>query len=85
MINSIGSADNYANIFNNITNTKYELKALNNQAVNDTVSINSTSMMDEEVEGIFNDIMCDLTVNQTDLASLHSGLNLDRVKSLLSI
>ena len=85
MINSIGSVNGYANVFNNSSNVTSESKAANNQPVNDTVSINATAMMDEEVEGIFNDIMGDLAVNPTDIADLHSGLNLDRVKALLSL
>ncbi len=85
MINFIDSVDYCTNVYNNSSNITTELKPLNNQPVSDTVSINSTNMMYDEVEGIFNDIMGDLAVNPTDLASLHSGLNLDRVKSLLLI
>ncbi len=85
MINSIGSVDAYANVFNNNSSVTVESNVVNNHSVNDTVSINATAMMDEEVEGIFNDIMGDLAVNPTDIADLHSGLNLDRVKALLSL
>ena len=85
MINPIDSVNGYANIFNNNSNATSESNVVNNQSVNDTVSINATAMMDEEVEGIFNDIMGDLAANPTDLAGLHSGLNLDRVKALLSL
>ena len=85
MINPIDSVNGYANIFNNNSNATSESNVVNNHSVNDTVSINATAMMDEEVEGIFNDIMGDLAANPTDLAGLHSGLNLDRVKALLSL
>ena len=85
MINPIGSVNGYANVFNNSSNLTVDPKGAESQPVNDTVSINATAMMDEEVEGIFNDIMGDLAVNPTDLAGLHSGLNLDRVKELLSL
>ena len=85
MINPVSSVDSYANVFNNSPNATSESNVVNNQPVNDTVSINATAMMDEEVEGIFNDIMGDLAANPTDLAGLHSGLNLDRVKALLSL
>lgn len=85
MINPIDSVNGYANVFNNSPNATSESNVVNNQQVNDTVSINVTAKLDEEVAGIFNDIMGDLATNPTDLAGLHSGLNLDRVKALLSL
>ncbi len=85
MINPIDSSDIYGNIYNNNSNIAVDQKILKNQQVNDTVSINSIGVVDKELEDVFNNVMGDLAVNQTDLADLHSGLTFDRVKSLLSL
>ena len=42
-------------------------------------------MMDKELESAFNNVMGDLTVNHSDFGNLHGGLDLDRVKALLSL
>ena len=49
------------------------------------ISINSTGVMDKEIDVIFNNVMSDLAFNQSNFADLHGGLDLDRVKALLSL
>ncbi|MCR4667210.1 MAG: hypothetical protein K5657_07940 [Desulfovibrio sp.] len=85
MINSIGSIDGYRTVLNENVNTTVEPKNIDSQPVNDTVSINSIGAMDEELESVFNNVMTDLAANQSDMASVHGGLDLERVKALLSL
>ena len=58
---------------------------LDKQNVSDVVSINSANILDNEIGNVFNNVMSDLNVTNSDLGDLHGGLNLDRVKALLSL
>ena len=83
MINSISSLDGYTNVFGD--NINAVSRDQDKQNVNDVVSINSTNILDNEIGNVFNNVMSDLNITNSDLGDLHGGLNLDRVKALLSL
>lgn len=85
MINSIGSIDGYTNVFGDNINVNAASRDQDKQNVNDVVSINSANILDNEIGNVFNNVMSDLNVSNSDLGDLHGGLNLDRVKALLSL
>ena len=85
MINSIGSIDGYANVFGDNINVNAVSRDQDKQNVNDVVSINSANILDNEIGNVFNNVMSDLNITNSDLGDLHGGLNLDRVKALLSL
>ena len=85
MINSIGSIDGYANVYGDNINVNVVSRDQDKQNINDVVSINSANILDNEIGNVFNNVMSDLNITNSDLGDLHGGLNLDRVKSLLSI
>ena len=85
MINSIGSIDGYANVFGDNINVNAVSRDQDKQNINDVVSINSANILDNEIGNVFNNVMSDLNITNSDLGDLHGGLNLDRVKALLSL
>ena len=85
MINSIGSIDGYTNVFCDNINVNAVSRDQDKQNVNDVVSINSANILDNEIGNVFNNVMSDLNITNSDLGDLHGRLNLDRVKALLSL
>ena len=85
MISSISDITNYTNDIYNSYDVGIDSNNIDKQLRNDTVSIKSTSIMDEEIKNAFNNVMSDLSSNQSELLSIHEGLSLDRVKALLSL
>lgn len=86
MINSIEQYNSNTTLLNINNNEFLEAKNVNKQQINDTINISSAINSDNEIEMAFNNVMHDLNIDQSqNLADLHGGLNLDRVKELLSL
>ena len=86
MINSIEQYNSITTLLNINNNEFLEAKNVNKQQINDTINISSAINSDNEIEMAFNNVMHDLNIDQSqNLADLHGGLNLDRVKELLSL
>ena len=86
MINSIEQYNSNTTLLNINNNEFLEAKNVNKQQINDTINISSAINSDNEIEMAFNNVMHDLNIDQSqNFADLHGGLNLDRVKELLSL